>query len=150
MQRFVSLLLILLVLASQGFCVAHSHAGTSVVDSEGHSVRPHVHIFGGKHHSQHSHPKHKGNDSSEESLAVLSERGPVDHDSDAFYSSETQFFHDVNSVKLTRANLSVACVLCDELTTTIIRLCVDLERNMPHPLSNLKCPLYLQTLSIRC
>lgn len=150
MQRFVSLLLIVLLLVSQGFCVAHSHAGTSVVDSEKHSARPHVHIFGDKHHGQHSHTKHKGNDSSEESLAVLSEHAPVDHDSDALYSSETQFLNDANPVKLTRTNLSVACVFCDVLMTTTIRLCVGLERNLPPPLSDLKCPLYLQTRSIRC
>lgn len=148
MYRVVSSLLILLVLASQSFCAAHSHIGTSVVEPEEHSTRPHVHLHGGKHHhGQHSHRKHE--DSREESLAIQSGNGLVDHDSNALYFPETTLVNDVNTVKLSNTESSVACVIYDE-STVIVSSRIGLEGNLPPPLSGLKCPLYLRTLSIRC
>ena len=150
MRRIVSLLLILLVLVSQSFCAVHSHAGTSVVEPKGHSARPHVHLHGGKHHhGQHSHRDHDEDGSREESPTTPSEQGPVDHDSDALYISETQLFNDATWEKVAKSELSVACEFYDESSTIVgLRLCF--RRNSPPPLSGLKCPLYLRTLSIRC
>ena len=148
MHRIVSSLLILLVLVSQSFCAAHSHVGMSVAEPEEHSTRPHVHLHSGKHHhGQHSHRKHE--DSREESLAIQSGNGPVDHDSNALYFSETTLVNDAKSVEVTDAELSVACVFYDE-SCRVAGLCFSIECNLPPPLSGLKCPLYLQTLSIRC
>ncbi|MBL4885814.1 MAG: hypothetical protein JKY95_14945 [Planctomycetaceae bacterium] len=150
MQRSVSRLLILLVLVGQSFCAAHSHAGTSVVEPEGHSARPHVHLHGVKHHcGQTSHRGHDGDGSREESLATPPDQEPVDHDSDALYISEAQLFHDTTRGQDVEVDLSVAGMVYDVSSTLVeLRLCV--ERNSPPLLSGLKCPLYLQTLSIRC
>jgi hypothetical protein len=81
------------------------------------------------------------------SETTLSEFG-IDHDADAFYVSETEFFNNACQVELAQAELSHACPLCDEKLNAGLLL-AD-RRGQPPPTSNLKCPLYLWTHSLRC
>lgn len=149
MRRIVSLLLILLVLGNQSFCAPHSHAGTSIVEPEGHSTRPHIHLDVGKHHDRHSHGKDGGHESHKGSRTIRAEQGPIDHDSDALYFSETQLFNDAKLAKVAKAEMSRAHVVYDDSATVVaLHLCRGLDS--PPPLGGLKCPIYLVTLSIRC
>ena len=150
MQRIVSSLLIPLVLVSHGFCAAHSHVGTSVVEPEGHSARPHIHLQSGTHHHDDDlHREHDGADSHEEYPALMFEEGPLDHDSDALYIAERQLFNDAKPGTISKAELSFGGVVCDE-SATIAGLRICIKRGLPPPLRDLKCPLYLRILSVRC
>ncbi len=149
MYRIVSSLLMPLVLVSPSFCAAHSHVGTSVVEEHGHSARPHVHIDAGNHHDHHPHDEDSGHDSHEGSPTVRTEQGPIDHDSDALYLSDSQLFNGAKLAEVAEPEISEAHVVYDDSATIAgLRLC--LERDLPPPLGGLKCPLYLLTLSIRC
>lgn len=92
MYRCVSLILIPMFLLGHG--LPHSHTGSSVVEPNGHSLRPHVHVFSGHHHS-HDDEEHGDEEHSDSRLdAKLAATGasayltvPSDHDSDAIYCS---------------------------------------------------------------
>ncbi|MGB7324810.1 MAG: hypothetical protein WBD31_08050 [Rubripirellula sp.] len=89
MNRFVSLLLIPMFML--GHALPHSHAGTAVVEPDGHSLRPHIHVSGGHHHDHddHDHGHHHAGDPSQtecpEDAGTNSLLAPTDHDSDAIY-----------------------------------------------------------------
>lgn len=86
MGRFLTLLLIPLLLL--GRPVPHSHAGSGIVSPDGHDLRPHVHLHSdhhGHHHGHHSHDRssHKTDDKDRKVELV-----PVaDHDANAVYFS---------------------------------------------------------------
>ncbi|EMI57509.1 hypothetical protein [Rhodopirellula sallentina] len=115
MIRLVSLLLIPLFVL--GHALPHSHAGTGVVEPDGHSIRAHIHLAGGHHHghdhanddhdhadsihadndhadndhdhSVHDHCNGESSDSSEsKTQAPASVSVPMDHDSDAIYLAD--------------------------------------------------------------
>lgn len=72
----------------------------------------------------------------------------MDHDSDALNISEAQLFKHANLAKVAKAELSIACEIYDDSASIAqLRLCIG--RSSP-PLRDLKCPLYLRILSIRC
>ena len=148
-RRIVSILLVPLLLVSQGFWAAHSHAGTSVAEPEGHSARAHVHLHGGEHHHHHSHHEHDGDDSDDRPPASPVEPGPLDHDSDAVYLSETQLYTDAKPTKVAKADWSVLCMIADD-STSIAEAQFTAGLRSPPPPIHLKCPIYLTTLSIRC
>jgi len=137
MNRAVSAILIPLLLVSQGiFSVPHSHAGTSVVEPEGHAARPHVHLHGADHHHE-----------SDESPLAPTEQVP-DHDSDAVYAGDVQLLNGGKVAKVAKAEFSAMCMICDESATIAMsRLCTRLASPL---VLRSKCALYLQLLSIRC
>lgn len=146
MRRPLATLLIPLVLAGQSLSAPHSHAGKSVGEPEGHLARPHIHLDGGKHHhGHHSHEHHDG----DELPATAPPHVPADHDSDAVYLPSTQLINDAKPTRVADADVPVACVIFDDAATTG-GLRLWLGRGSPPQLVNVKCPLYLRTLSIRC
>ncbi len=147
MRPILSSLLIPLVLISQSFCAAHSHAGTPVIEPEGHSARPHIHLHGGNHH-HHSHGDHHRHDPGENPSSLPGEHVPLDHGSDAVYIAETQLFNDAKPAKVAKAEW-IVYVVADE-ADAIAELHFYVESDLPPPLRRLKCPIYLRTLSIRC
>jgi hypothetical protein len=89
MNQFVSLLLIPMFML--GHVLPHSHAGTGVVEPDGHSLRPHIHVSGGHQHD-HGDDSHVQRHASDQSQAECTEDAetdtlwvPTDHDSDAVY-----------------------------------------------------------------
>ncbi len=137
MNRAVSTILILLLLVSQSlFSAPHSHAGTSVVEPDGHSSRPHVHLNGSENHHE-----------DDDSPSSPSEHSP-DHDSDAVYAGDIQLRNDGQVVEVAQAELSGLCSICDDsMTSAVSRLCT---RHHSPPRLRSKCAPYLQLLSIRC
>ncbi|WDQ18076.1 hypothetical protein [Rhodopirellula sp. P2] len=96
MNRFLSLLLIPFFVLGQAS--PHSHAGSGVVEPEGHANRPHVHLLASQSHDEdghhHGHSHFGGDDDASEdgdgetngvSLSSL----PADHDSDAVYLGQS-------------------------------------------------------------
>jgi len=89
MNRFVSLLLIPMFML--GHALPHSHAGTGVVEPDGHSLRSHIHVSGGHHHDHDDdgHDHHHAGDPSQpersEDAGANTLLVPIDHDSDAVY-----------------------------------------------------------------
>jgi hypothetical protein len=140
MNQAVSTILIPLLLVSQSLCfVPHSHVGTSVNEPDGHSARPHVHLHHADHHDDH--------DDGNESQSSPDEQFP-DHDSDAVYAGDIQLLNDVKIAKVAKPELSLACFIGNDLATgTLYQRCN--EYHLP-PILHLKCPIYLQLLSIRC
>ena len=143
MRQSLAFLLILLLLIGQLLCVPHSHAGTSVAEPEGHSARPHVHLHGGEHHS---HQHHDSNQAEPDTADLPLQEGPLDHDSDGVYLSETQLCNDAKPSKVERAESTAPCPA--EVGSAKVSMVVSVRFEAPPPLRNLKCPLYLLTLSL--
>jgi hypothetical protein len=89
MNRLVSLLLIPIFML--GHELPHSHAGTGVVEPEGHSLRPHVHVSVDHDHDhdddghKHHHTGSQSEPDSSETATTATLSVPTDHDSDAVY-----------------------------------------------------------------
>ena len=154
MQRVVSAFLIPLVLASQGLCAAHSHAGESVLERLGHAGRPHIHLHNG---DEHEHPHHTHDHDHSLSLDAAIESGAAvlhcgqnaDHDSDAFYVSDAQLFKNARQTSLADIDLFIARSILDAPAFVAeLRLCIGC--GTPPPLRGPACPLYLRVRSIRC
>ncbi|MCA9212461.1 MAG: hypothetical protein KDB27_05320 [Planctomycetales bacterium] len=142
MNRAISSILIPLLLLSQSlFSVPHSHAGSSIVEPDGHDSRPHVHL-----HDTDQHGDHESGSETQSSSEQL-----PDHDSDAIYGGDDQILDDSNTAKVTKSELTVLYFVGDILpansTLGTPRLCTQLT--LP-PLVRPKCALFLQFLSIRC
>jgi hypothetical protein len=84
MNRLISLLLIPLFMLGQP--LPHSHAGTGIIEPDGHSIRPHIHVAGGHSHdtSDHHHV-HAGQSAADGVVVAVAETAPTDHNSDAIY-----------------------------------------------------------------
>jgi hypothetical protein len=137
-NRTVSSILILLLLVSQSlFCVPHSHAGSSIVEPDGHAARPHVHLHGAHHHDGDDTPSSTG--------------GPVpDHDSDAVYAGDDQFLRNGKVAKVTRADLTAVYFTTDDSSVNAALGRVWTQYGSPQLLRRPNCARYLQLLSIRC
>tara|TARA_R110002074_G_scaffold214998_3_gene384909 strand:- start:2122 stop:2745 length:624 start_codon:yes stop_codon:yes gene_type:complete len=86
MNRFLLLLLIPFLVLGQ--CLPHSHAGSGAVDSDGHALRPHVHLHGHAHNDVHVHDDHHEHADEGESTSPSDSLAPAaEHDSDAVYSA---------------------------------------------------------------
>jgi len=77
-----------------GQALPHSHAGTGVVEPDGHSIRAHIHVAGGHHHDHdggehHDDVQSEATDSRTARSTAFS--AATDHDSDAFYLVETNW-----------------------------------------------------------
>ena len=141
MNRTVSSILILMLLVSQSlFSVPHSHAGSSIVEPDGHAVRPHFHLHG---HSHRDH--HHGHDEDERQ----SDEIPLDHDEDAVYSVDIQLLDDGKDAKIAKLEIARDCVIFDDATGISASYLNCLCHDFPIHSRNL-CALYLQLQSIRC
>ena len=147
-MRILSSLLILLTLISQCLIsIPHSHAGTSVVEQDRHSARPHFHVHNHSHDGVDGTHDEKHESHDESPLAPLD--GGQGHDSDAVFGSDAWLLSHANSTELLRAELSVTCIaLSDSTPTSQYFLCFTRGPTHWHGLH--KCPLYLRTRSIRC
>jgi hypothetical protein len=142
MNRVASAILIPLLLVSQSlFSVPHSHAGSSIVEPDGHAARPHVHLHDADH--QHGHDE----DGNETSYST-GEQAP-DHDSDVVYGGDDQLLHDGKVIKIANAELPALYVVSDESAANI-SLCRLCSQHSSPPVLRPTCALYLQFLSIRC
>lgn len=144
MKQTVSSILILLLLVSQSvFAVPHSHAGSSIVEPDGHASRPHFHLYGYTHHS------HRDNDHNSPSSTSQQDS---DHDSTAVYTGDEQLFHDSHRVRIADIDLFVEWSVVDSFQTTAASATWS-HRCWNHGLTiapRSHCALYLQFLSIRC
>ncbi len=90
MNRFVSLLLIPMFML--GHVLPHSHVGGSIVEPNGHSLRPHIHLSSDHHHHHDDVDDHEHRQAGDQADAEHSQTAvaaslsvPIDHDSDAVY-----------------------------------------------------------------
>jgi hypothetical protein len=166
LRRILSLLLMPLVLASQGLVVAHSHQGNHVSEPAGHAARPHFHVGDNEHHhhrgNSHSHKHQHGNRSDhhhhsqtghpDDEGAVADGLMPTrSHDDDAVY------LPDMVKALTNRQSASDAelmLVLNDlplwKLVVPDVSLTVAAGGySQPPPLIDSGGPLYLRTLSLR-
>jgi hypothetical protein len=144
MNRPISTILIPMLLVSQSlFSVPHSHAGSSVVEPDGHADRPHIHLH------QHAHDDHQHGPGERE---PESDQAPVnhgpEHDSDAFFAGDSQLLNDGSTAEIPESTLTAVCQPSDDTASvTATRRFTGWTSTGPlRP----KSALYLQLLSIRC
>lgn len=118
------------------FSVPHSHAGSSIVEPDGHAARPHVHFHNALHDDGHDTPSSTG------------EQVP-DHDSDAVYAGDDQLLHDGKVAKVAKAELTAVYFITDHSSANAALGRLWSQLDSP-PLLRPKCALFLQLLSIRC
>lgn len=156
-RRFSHFLLILLMLANQGLCLAHTHQGRGLAEPKGHASRPHFHFGGHKHHdASHGHDAHHRHQHHSDRQKLTDRRPTVhsrviapscEHDADAVYISNEVPRSRVGSPTIVPPSKWVAGVFhLDRAAQNNDRLlCLD------QPLSALDagCPIFLRTLSLR-
>ena len=150
MPRIVPLLLIPMLVLGQA--LPHSHAGTDVVEPNGHSLRPHIHLSSDHHHDHDDddHEHHHAGDQSEsehsQPTAIATLSVPIDHDSDAFYVADADW----------TAGRSVGTTQVDSATAVWTSLAPSVNRDSR---PGCRCddpadryaglPIYLLTASLR-
>lgn len=142
MNLFVATILIPLLLVSQSlFSVAHSHAGTSVAEPDGHAARPHVHLPDAHQH----HGQHEDGDETQPSPV----QQVPDHDSSAVYAGDIQLLHDSKVARVATAELTASNIVWGETSAIIVlwRSCTQLTSP---PIQRPKCARYLQFHAILC
>jgi hypothetical protein len=153
-RRFVYLLLVALMLANQGFTVAHSHHGTDVAEPESHASRRHFHLGGHTHHeASHADGHLAAHSHTQQSDCNLPPAMmPLgDHDADAVYFAAT--------VTLARGGTTPIIVPAKLIAlAAILGVAEQSNDRLPHlgpirgqPSSDFDtaCPIYLRTLSLR-
>lgn len=157
-RQFLCLLLVSLMLANQGLCLAHVHHETDFAEPDGHGARPHFHSSGpGQHESTHD-QKHRGDHSSpdrwsnEHDVAlppVITPEG--NHDADAVYGAEAvAIAPDANSVIVPSVSYTAVAAnlrVTDQSDDWLLRL--SSLRGQPPSVSDAAYPIYLRTLSLR-
>ena len=144
MCKFVSLLLIPLIVLGQS--LPHSHTGTGVAEPNGHSQRPHVHFHSHDHLAKaHTHHNHKPSSKDKKSRHCELVAPLADHDSDAIYLSAT--------TKLIRTYPSIVIdfLVADSAAYPIIEVfCRDqcLYRSADPPDKHSGLPFYLLNSSL--
>lgn len=103
-RRSFTLLLVMLMLANQGLCLAHMPHQHDGAEPDDHDLRPHIHLGGHVHHAvehkghrhgDHAHaPGSNGSSKSRECLPAPPGNDPPlgDHDSDAVYGGQPVTF----------------------------------------------------------
>lgn len=159
--RLICRLLVLLMLANHGLCLAHAHHGTDFAEPEGHGLRAHFHVGGDvQHHSSHNHNRHAEHSrvdrsghvpGSEEHDALPPVISPADeHDSDALYCAEpVTFARDGKRVTaLSAKDVAMVAILgVANQGDGLLRL--GPLRGQPPSVFEAACPIYLRTLSLR-
>ncbi|MCC9608775.1 hypothetical protein LOC68_08575 [Blastopirellula sp. JC732] len=138
MRRFVSILLIFLLVGQSLAAAPHWHGEETGCDTEEHAARPHVHLHGEKgHHHEHA--------------SQAPEPEPVEHDSDAvFLTADDAVIDNVSTSvpKLTWSWFSVCPIAASSIQAACkaeTRYCLGWDS----PLRP-SCARYEQLLSIRC
>ena len=151
MRRFLSIILIVMILTSQGLCAVHSHFGMALSHSESHSGRPHFHV-----HGSHSHRSHEDSvDHRRDDAPVLPAVSGVEFpwlDSYACYSADcvvsmiqrSGAAETLDFMLLELADYAVGSVPLKAFSA------LDGWPDAPLQWSNARTPLYLRDLSIRC
>ena len=140
MKSVVSHFLIVLLLVSQSLsAVAHSHAATSVDDSDRAGARPHVHLHG------HAH----GHDDRHEQPADETPFDCPDHDSDAVYVGDFVCVNAERAVEVGQAEELVTDSVGD-VASIVAGTQTAGDGIYPQSLLRPRCARFLQLLSIRC
>lgn len=150
MRRLVSSILILVILASQGLCIAHAHSEIGSKYTGVAAVRPHFHVHGSHSHKAHDHlPGHHHRQ--KPALPVVTEPCPL-HDADAFYVADS-----VGSVINRSSTPDAKEWLFSDLTfgvngfgLPLENSALDIRPDWPCRWSIARVPLFLQRLAIRC
>ncbi len=156
-RRIVSLLLMPMLLVSQGLCFGHSHQGDSVTEQEGHDARPHFHLHGcgHQHHGDHDHDDAKHQSEAHQrhdKVEILTGYLPVaPHDDDAVYVAATVMLPTIRSVAADAVGkfwleTPFAKVVASDVVVSHLS---GILSSLPPPIVS-ACPLYLRTLSLRC
>jgi hypothetical protein len=151
MRRFLSIVLIVMILTSQGLWVVHAHVGMALSHSESHSARPHFHVHGSHSHGSHEDSAHHHHDDAPVLPAVSRVQFPW-HDSDACYCvdsvvSMTQRSNAAETLDFMLLELAVCRV---GVVQSEAFSALDGWPDAPHQWSNARTSLYLRDLSIRC
>jgi len=151
MRRFLSIVLIVIILTCQGLCSFHAHVGMGLSHSESHSARPHFHVHGSHSHGSHEDSADHHHDEAPVLPAVTRVPCPW-HDSDACYCADsvlsmTQRSSAAETLDFMLLELGVYSlgVVQPEVFSAL-----DRWSDAPHQWSNAHTPLYLRDLSIRC
>ncbi len=151
MRRFLSIILIVMILTCQGLVAVHAHFGMDLSHTASHSGRPHFHV-----HGSHSHGSHEDSGDHRHAdapfLPAVSGVQFPSHDSDAFYCSDS-----VVSLVQRSSSAETLDFMLQELAVNAIGF-VQLKAfsapdgwpDTPRQWSNARTPLYLRDLSIRC
>lgn len=151
MQRFVSIILIVMILTSQGLVAIHAHFGTDFGHSASHCGRPHFHVHGSHSHSSHHDSRRHHHDDSADLPSVSDVQIPT-HDSDAFYCTDSVVSPSQRTSGTERLNPVLRDLAVDAIEFVQINsfLALDVWPNAPRQWSNARTLLYLRDLSIRC
>ena len=154
-RRFLRLLLVPLMLANQGLCLALVHHGSSA-EPEDHASRPHLHIDT-HHHTTHDHQQsgHSHDlppvESGEQDDSLPSAIGPVgEHDSDATYGTEASIgIRDPNSSGVVSAKYVTLLAFDHHFEHSDRLFRSGSVRGQPASVFEAARPIYLRTLSLR-
>lgn len=152
-------LLIATLLASQSLCASHSHANIGLIEEEGNTDRPHIHVGFMHEHAHHSRLEH-GNclSSSSRDAEIVNNKAAgyvscgFDHDADAFYLGQGVSIAIRGSAACSgAADDSPSIIDGWSLPSVVVSVSNTLTWTRPPPLSERTgCGLYLLYLSIRC
>jgi len=151
MRRFLSIILIVMILATQGLAAIHAHFGMELSHTASHSGRPHFHVHGSHSHGSHEdHGAHRHGEAPV--LPVVSGVHFPSHDSDAFYCTDSvvsliQRSSGAKTLNFVLQELAVNAIGFVELKTSSA---LDGWPDRPRQWSNARTPLYLRDLAIRC
>ena len=151
MRRFLSTVLIVMILASQGLVAVHAHFGMELSHTASHSGRPHFHVHGSHSHGSHEDTANHRHDDAPVLPAVSGVPFPS-HDADACYCVDSvvsmiqrsSAVETLDFMVLERAVDSVGVVQREAFSA------LDGWPDTPRQWSNARTPLYLLDLSIRC
>lgn len=152
MRRFLSIILIVMILATQGLVAIHARFGMDLSHTALHSGRPHFHVHGS--HSHGSHEDSGDHQHRDDALVVAAVSGVQfpSHDSDAFYCSDSvisliQRSSAAETLDFVLLELAVNAIGFVELKSSPA---LDGWPDTPRQWCNARTPLYLRDLSIRC
>jgi hypothetical protein len=149
-SRILRLMLVFALFANQAaICGAHSHHDSEPSD---HSARSHAHMSGhshdGDHHDSSEHQHSDDLQPSDDSESGLDSSLPGDHDSDALFFGEQDYFQ-TQSNRLIAKDLSFVAILFVAQQPLVSKPACQSQRTRAGPFSTYRCAVYLQTSRLR-